>query len=148
MSSAMFTAAPTVISRQRVFTAPFVGSRANMAVPIPRLIGLEVIEWMRPAIGQRSVISVARIKTVVNVSVKSVRPVEPGTCPDENSAYEPVGPIVTIWSTIIGSIVKVPVRAHRRDADVDGNLCRRNWSPADHGGRKNRESKRFHRSEA
>ena len=147
-SASRMPSTAAMISRQRVFIAPSVGSRAYMAVPISRLVGLEVIERMRTAIRQRPVISMARIKTVVNVSVKSVRPMEPGTCSNENSTYEPVGPIVAIRSTIIGSVIEIPVGAHRGDADVDGNLCRRNWRPADHGGRKNRESKRFHRSEA
>jgi hypothetical protein len=141
-------AAATVISRQCVFTAPAVIGWANVAVPIPRLIGLEVVKRMRPAIRQRAMISVAWIITVVHVAVKTVRPMEPRTCPDEHSTHKPIGPVIAVWSAIIGSVVEVPIRANRRYANVNGNLCRRNWSPADHGSCEKRKSQRFHRSKA
>jgi hypothetical protein len=141
-------AADTVISRQCVFSAPIVGSRANMAVPIPRLIGLEMVERMRTAIRQRPMISVARIKPVIDVSVKPVRPMEPRTRSKKHAAHKPIGPVIAVWSAIVGSVVEVPIRANRRHANIDGNLCRRNWSPADHGSCEKRKSDRLHRGKA
>src|ERR1700683_3476047 len=114
-----------VISRQGMFIAAIVGSVASVALPIPRLIGVEVVERLRPAPRHRSVITVTRIVAVVDVAIKAVRAVEPGAGSKKHPAYKPIRPIVAVWRTVIGSIVEVAVGAHRRHSNVDGNLGRR-----------------------
>ncbi len=44
----------TPISRERVFSLPFMASLAYVASPVPRLVCLEVVEALRPALRQRS----------------------------------------------------------------------------------------------
>ena len=128
MSPAMSTSmATTMISREGVLTLRFMASVAYVALPIPRLVSLEVVEALRPALRQRSSVTVMRIKTVVDMAVKAVRPVKPGAGSKKHTAHKPIGPIVAVGSTVIRGIVEVPVRAHRSRSDVyaDGNLSLR-----------------------
>src|SRR5271167_2442525 len=60
----------TPISRDGMFSLPFMASIAYVASPIPRLVCLEVVEALRPALRQRSGITVMRIKAVVNMTEK------------------------------------------------------------------------------
>jgi hypothetical protein len=95
---------------------------ACMALPVARLISLEVVEWTRAAIRQRAVIAVPRIVAVVNVAIKAMRSMEPGARPNEQPiAAEPVRAIVAIRGTVIRWIVEVPVGAHRGNTDADPN---------------------------
>jgi len=102
-------------------------SIAYVASPIPRLVCLEVVEALRPALRQRSSITVMRIKAVVDMAKKAARTVKPGASPKEHPAYKPIGTVVAVRSTVIWGIVEVPVRTHGSDSDVyaDGNLGRR-----------------------
>ncbi len=116
--------AATPISGEGVFSLGFMASVAYVALPIPRLVSLEVVEALRPALGQRSIVAVMRIKAVVDMAVKAVRAVKPGAGSKKHPAHKPIGPIVAVGSTVIRGIVEVPVRAHRSRSDVyaDGNL--------------------------
>lgn len=117
----------SAIAGKRVFTAAIVSGIAYMASPIPRLVGVEMVEPLLPALRKRSVVSVARIKAVVNVAIKAARSVEPGAGPDKYSANKPIGPIVAVGSAIIRRVIEIPVRTYRRYAhiDTDGDLGRR-----------------------
>ena len=114
----------TPISGEGVFSLRFMPSVAYMALPIPRLVPLEVVEALRPALRQRSNVTVMRIKAVVDMAVKAVRAVKPGAGSKKHSAYKPIGPIIAVWSTVIWGIVEVPVWAHgsRSDVYADRNL--------------------------
>jgi len=120
-------AAAAVKTRERVFTAAIMTGRADVAVAIARLIGVEVVELLIAAPGQWSVITVTRIEAVIDVAVETAVAMEPGTGSDEDAVIEPVRPIVAIGRAVIRSIVKVSVRAHwgYSDADADGDLCGR-----------------------
>jgi hypothetical protein len=63
-----------------------------------------------------------RIIAVVDVAVESVTAVKPGASAKKHPANEPIGPIVAVGSTVIWSIVEVPIGAHRGHSNVDGNL--------------------------
>jgi hypothetical protein len=117
-------ATAAAVSGKSVFPAAFVRSRAHVAFPIACFIGREMVEALRTPLRERAVVAVMRIETIVYVPIKAGMAVEPGTRADEDSACEPVGAVVPIGSAIIGRIVEVSVRAHRSDADVDGNLGR------------------------
>jgi hypothetical protein len=121
MPAAMRTAA---ISRERAFSLPFMRSFAYVASPIPRFVGLEVVEAFRSARWQRSVVTVTRIKAVVDMAEKPVRAMKPRASSNKHPAHKPIGPIVAVRSTVIGGIVEVPVRANRRRSDIyaDRNL--------------------------
>ena len=68
MSTSMAT---TPISRERVLSLPFMASFAYVASPISRLVCLEVVEALRPALRQWSSVTVMRIKPVIDMSVKA-----------------------------------------------------------------------------
>jgi hypothetical protein len=114
----------TPIPGERVFSLPFVAGVAYVASSISRLVSLEVVEALRPTSRHRSNVTVMRIKAVVDVAVKAVRAVKPRASSNEYPAKIPIGPVITIRSTVIWSIVVVPVRAHgsRSDVYADGNL--------------------------
>jgi hypothetical protein len=116
----------TPISGEGVFSLPFMGSVAYVASPIPRLVCLEVVEALRPAIWQRSSVTVMRIKAVVDMAEKAVRAMEPGTSSKKHPTNKPIGPVVAIRGTVIGGVVEVPVRAYgsRSDVYADGDLGR------------------------
>ena len=63
-----------------------------------------------------------RVVPVIDMSIPSMRPVIPGAGPDEHPANKPIRPIVAIGSAIVGSIVKVAIRANRRHPDIDRDL--------------------------
>ena len=124
------TTAP--ISGQRVLTPRFMASVAYVPSPISRLIALKVIEALRPALRQRSDVTVMRIIAVVDMAEKSMGAVEPGASSDKHSADKPIGPVVAVRSAIIGGIVEVAVRAHwsRSDVDAYGDLGSRHRGSA------------------
>jgi hypothetical protein len=114
----------TVISGEGVFTRPVMAGVAYFAASITRLVSLEVVEGPRPAFGNRSSVTVMRIEAIVDVAVKAVWAVKPGTRSKKHAAYKPIGPVITVRSAVIWGIVVVPIRAHRSQSNVyaDGNL--------------------------
>jgi hypothetical protein len=101
--------------------APIVVGVSNLPMTVDGAIGMEVVEGLFAAIGEWPVVPVARIVTIINVSVPAVRTVIPGTGSDEDTAVKPIRPIVAIGGAVIGSIVKVAVRADRRPAKIDAD---------------------------
>jgi hypothetical protein len=97
------------------------GCSADMTLTVTGLIRLEVIEGYRAARWHRTAVSVVRIVTVVDMAVETVRPVEPGTSADEDSADEPVGAVVAVGSAVVGWVVEIAVWANRLGTDVDAN---------------------------
>lgn len=112
------------ISGERVFSFPFVAGVAYVASPIPSLVCLEVVEALRPAFWQWPSVTVMRIKAVVYVAVKAVPAVKPGASSNKYPAGKPIGPIVSVWSTVIRGIIEIPVRTHgsRSYVYADGHL--------------------------
>lgn len=107
-----------------MFPACIMVSMAYVAMPIPRLISLEVIERPGPALGQRTVVAIVRVEAVVDMAVKAGMAVEPWAGSKEDSANKPVGPVVAIGSAVVRGIVEVSVGAHGFHSDTDGNLGR------------------------
>src|SRR5580658_3185733 len=120
------------IPGESVFSLRFMASIAYVASPIPCLVSLEVVEALRPALRQRSNITVMRIKAVVDVAEEAARTVKPGAGSKKYSANKPIGPVVAVRSTVIGGIVEVPIRTGGSHSDVypDGNLGRRHGCAA------------------
>jgi hypothetical protein len=117
------TTAPT--SGQAVFGATIVASVAYVTLPIARLVCVEVVERRLSAPRQRSSVTVMGIIPVIDVAVEAMRAVKPGAGANKHAASEPIGPIVAVRSTVIGSVVEVPIGAHGGHSNVDGNLGRR-----------------------
>jgi hypothetical protein len=122
----------TSISGESMFSGAIMGSGTYVASPIPRLVGVEVVEALRSALRHRSSVTVMRIKAVVDVAVKAVRTMKPWTSSQKHSANKPIGPIVAVRSTVIWGVIEISVRAHgsRPDIYADGNLRRRHGCTA------------------
>ena len=78
--------------------------------------------WPLAACRVRPVVALTIIQVVIDMSVKMIRPVIPGSCPDEDTAGEPFRAIVTIRSAVVRRRLVVPVRANRRFSNGDRNL--------------------------
>jgi hypothetical protein len=109
-----------------VFRSSIVAGFAYVALPIPRLVGVEVVEALLPAARQGAIVAATRVKAVVDVTPKAGTAVKPGAGSDKHPAHKPVGPIVAVGGAVIGRIVEVPIGAHGRhsNVDADGNLGR------------------------
>ncbi len=100
-TTAMRSGAPTVKSWECMFTARIMVGSARVALPIPRFIAAEMVERLSPTRRHRPRVAVARIEAIVYVAVETVGPVKPGAGSEENSANEPVRPIVAVRSAVI-----------------------------------------------
>ena len=110
------------VSGEGVFSLRFMASLAYVASPIPRLVSLEVVEALRPALRHRSSVTVMRIKAVVYVAIKTVMAVKPWASSKKHPASKPIGAIVAVGSTVIWRIVEVSVRTHGSGPDVYANF--------------------------
>src|SRR6202051_2922061 len=108
MSTRMAT---TPKSGERVLSLRFMASVAYVASPISRLVSLEMVEALRPALRQRSSVTAMRIKPVIDMSVKAVRAVKPRACSKKHPANKPIRHEVSVCT-------------HGSDSDVyaNGNL--------------------------
>jgi hypothetical protein len=97
-----------------------------MALSIPRFVSVEVIKPLLTVPRQRTVVTVTRVKAVVDVAVKAVVAVKPWTGANEDPTVEPVGAVVSVGGAVIGSVIEVSIGANRwhSNADTDGNLGR------------------------
>jgi hypothetical protein len=84
-----------------------------------------------------------RIVAVVDVAIKAASAVKPRASADEYTAGEPIGAVVTVRSAVVRSIVEVPIGAHRRHSNVDGDLGWGHGNTAYEGDCEGGESKNF-----
>jgi hypothetical protein len=129
-----------------VFAAPVMAGVAYMAMPILRLVGMEMTKRLLASYRHWSVVAVVGVVAVVDMAIKSVRAVEPGASPDEQSTSKPVRPIVTIGCTIIGSIVEIAIGTNRWCPNADGHLRRCTGETAQHGRSEGGKNKKFQNS--
>jgi hypothetical protein len=113
------SASAAVIARQRVLMATIVRGIAYVALPIPGLVGMEMVEPLLPALRERTMVAVARIKAVVDVAIEASVSVKPRAGSDEYAANKPVGPIVAVGRAFIWRVIEVPVGAYWRHTNVD-----------------------------
>jgi hypothetical protein len=69
-----------------------------------------------------SVVTLPEIKTMIDMSVKMIRPVVPRSSADEYTTGEPLWAIVAIRGAVIRGSFIVSVRACRRFSDADRDL--------------------------
>ena len=110
------------ISGEGAFSLRFMASLAYVASPISRLVSLEVVEALRPALRHWSSVTVMRIEAVVDMAEKAARAVKPGASSKKHPAHKPIGPIVAVRRAVIWGIVEVPVRTHGSRSDVHANF--------------------------
>jgi hypothetical protein len=116
-----------------VFAASLMAGIAGVAMLINRRVRVEVVERLLAPYRKWSVVAVARIVSVVDMAIKSVRAVEPGASPDEHPTGKPVRPVVTIGCTFIGSIVEIAIGTNRWRSNADGYLRRCTGKTVQHG---------------
>ena len=114
--------AATLMPRERVLVGSGMSLLNYMAFAISRLVTVEVVVGLISPPGQRSFISVMRIKPVINVAAKVGRPVEPGACANKYPGDKPVRPVVAVWCTVIWRIREVSIRAYGSYSNVDRDL--------------------------
>ena len=107
------------IPRQGMFAAPIMSGIAYITSRVPGLVAVEVEKGPLPAVRKRPNVAMMRVIAIIDVAVKVLSPVIPGTGADEVIAYKPIGPIVAVGGTVVWGKVEVSVRAHRCRADVD-----------------------------
>ena len=121
-ATAMEAAAITMSAGETMLSMEVMTGIADVALAVARFIAVEVIEGAVAASREWSVIAVVRIVAVIHVAVEAVGPMEPGSSADEDTAVEPVRPVIAIRSTVIRRVVEITVRAGRRNADTDRDL--------------------------
>jgi hypothetical protein len=112
----------TPVAGERVLSLCFMASVAYVPSSISRLVSLEVVEALRPALRHRTSVTVMRIKAVVDMSEKAGMAVKPRTRSKKHPAQKPIRPVVAVRSAVIWSIVEVPVRTLGSHSDVYANL--------------------------
>jgi hypothetical protein len=105
-----------------VFAGAVVTSVAYMALPIPRLVCVEVVERLLAALRHRSGIPVMRVVAVVYVAIEAVMTVKPRAGADEYPATEPIRPVISVGGAVIRSVVVIAVRTSGLNTDVDTDL--------------------------
>jgi hypothetical protein len=78
-----------------------------------------MFHWMLASRWIRSAIALAKVEMMINVSIEMLRPVEPGSSPDEYTTREPLRAIVAIRRAVIGGNLVVSIRTNRRRSDID-----------------------------
>ena len=99
---------------------------AYMAASTVHLVSMEVIEGPISTRRKWTMVAVMWIKAVINVAVKALWTMKPGTGSDEDTAGKPLRAVVPVWSAAVRGVVEVPIRANGRHSDIDRDLggCR------------------------
>ena len=124
---AMITAVVTAmvaaaISGKLVFIVRVMAGVAGVALPIARLVAVEVVELLFAAARKRSAVTMMGIEAVVDMAVKAVRAVEPAASSNKHPVHKPIGPVVAVGCAVIWSVVEVPIGADGLDSEGDGDL--------------------------
>jgi hypothetical protein len=95
--------------------------------------------WQWPAV------ALAKVETMIDVSVETTRPMEPGSGPDEYASRKPFRAVITVRSTVIRRNFIIPVRTNGRPFNSDSNL--RAWVAASYSrpGGESQKGKEFPR---
>jgi hypothetical protein len=79
-----------------VFATSVMAGIAYMAMPVLRLVTMEMVERLLALCRKWSVVAATRIVAVVDMAIKPARAAEPGASPEEYPTDKPIRPIVTI----------------------------------------------------
>jgi len=115
-ATGMTPAATGVASARKsrgMFVAAVMTSITCMAMTVLRLVSMEMVERLLALYRIRSVVAVARIVAVVDMPIKSVRPVKPGAGSDEHPSEKPIRPVITVGRTLVRSIVEIAIGTNR-----------------------------------
>jgi len=70
----------------------------------------------------RALVSVVGMKMIVDVAVKTLRPVKPGADANKYASGEPFGAVVAVGSAVVGRDIVVAVRTVGCGSHFDGDL--------------------------
>jgi hypothetical protein len=119
---ALSVAAALLMSGQRVLIAGVMIAFDYVACAISCLVAVEVVVGLISTRGQRSSVTVMRVKPVIDMAGEVGRAMEPGASSDKQAANKPIGPVVAVRRAVVGRVRKVPIGAHGRYSNVDGDL--------------------------
>jgi hypothetical protein len=74
--------------------------------------------------GEPPSIAMTKVKTVIDVSVEMLRPMEPWSRPDKQAIYEPFRAIIAIRGAVVGRDLVIPVWTDGRKSNIDRNARR------------------------
>jgi len=115
--------------------------RAKYYVLTKKGRAVEVVVWLISAPRHRSFVTVTRVKPVIDMAGEVVMAVEPGASSNKHAASKPIGPVVAVWRAVVWSVREVPIGAHGRHSNANGDLRRRRRRTAQHGYGENCENK-------
>jgi hypothetical protein len=99
----MTAAVVTPLGSCATFTGAVMTGVAYVALAIPCLVRVEVVERLISACGHRSDVTMTRIVVVVDVAIEAARTVIPRTGSYEHAATEPIWSIVAVRRTTVGA---------------------------------------------
>jgi hypothetical protein len=82
-----------------------------------------MIGWMLATRGHRTVVALAIVEAMIDVSIEMSRSMKPRPCADEYTAAEPFRSVVAVWSAIVRRNLIVPVGTNGRSPNADCHLC-------------------------
>jgi hypothetical protein len=115
----------------------------SVTAPITHFVSVEVIEGLLSTFRMWTSVAVMWIEAVVNVAVEVVRSVEPRAGSDEQTAVEPLGPIISVRGAVIRGEVIVAIGTRRLWSDIDGDLGGRGPRDAQQSANHDRDGKKF-----
>jgi hypothetical protein len=88
--------ASSAIAWQGVFTSSIVTGVAYMAAPVPGLVPVKVVELLLSTPWQRSMVTVTRIITVIDMAVKAGMAMKPRPGSNKDPTQKPIGAVVAV----------------------------------------------------
>jgi len=81
-----------------------------------------VFRWMFTAGREVTVVALAIVEMMIDMSVEALRSVKPRSRTDEYAAYEPLRPIIPVRGAVIRRNFIISVRTNRRFSNAHRNL--------------------------
>ena len=113
----VMTASAAALKSTCVLPSCIMTGIANMTLAIARFVPVEVVECPFATPWKRTMVAVARVKTIVDMAVEAVGSVKPGTSSDKHATCKPVRAVITVGGTVVRGIVEVAIGANRSYAD-------------------------------
>ena len=85
-----------------------VGVVGFVAKEVRHLVNAIVGVGLGAALGHWTLVTMMRVEVIVDVPVEVGGTVEPGACPNEDSAVEPFRPVVAIRRTGVRRVIVIP----------------------------------------
>lgn len=96
-----------------------------MAVEVMHCLAMKLCTVLRRAFTsrrKRSVVALAIVEVMIDMPVEMLPPVIPRPSTDKDTAWEPFGAVIAVWSAIVRRSLVIPVRANGRHSDANPHL--------------------------